>query len=99
VSAEALRLFTISDQESLAGYPGTLFPGAEAQQGACTARTTFYAATIAAGWMVSLYSRWPRGMAVPGDVVINLLADELEIASAFIDLRSHAATRASPPPK
>ncbi|MFQ5491854.1 MAG: ThiF family adenylyltransferase [Phycisphaerae bacterium] len=80
MSAEVLRLLTVSDGSSLQHYPSTLFRSEEAFQGACTARTTYYAATIAAGFMVAAYTRWLRGMAVPADVVLNLLADELSVA-------------------
>jgi len=77
MSAEALRVLTVSNAATLAHYPGTLFRAEEAYQGRCTARTTYYGATIAAGLMVSHFARWLRGLAVPADIMLNLLADEL----------------------
>jgi hypothetical protein len=82
MSAEALRVLTVSDQATLGYYPLTLFRSEEAYQGACTARTTYYAATIAAGIMVSHYARWLRGLEIPADIVLNLLADELVVRDA-----------------
>lgn len=82
MSAESLRILTVGNALGLEHYPRTLFTAAQAQQGACTARTTFYTATIAAGLMVSLYGRWLRGLEIPVDLVFNLLADELVVQDA-----------------
>ncbi len=79
MSAESLRILTVGNATGLEHYPQTLFTAAQAQQGACTARTTFYTAAIAAGLMVSLYGRWLRGLEIPLDLVFNLLADELVV--------------------
>jgi len=62
MSAEALRVLTVCDGRSLAHYPTTLFRIEEAYQGACTTRTTYYAASIAAGLMVAQCARWLRGL-------------------------------------
>ncbi len=32
--------------------------------------------------MVAAYTRWLRGMAVPADIMLNLLADELSVTEA-----------------
>ncbi|MHC4093938.1 MAG: HesA/MoeB/ThiF family protein [Planctomycetota bacterium] len=85
MSAEALRVLTVSDAATLAHYPRTLFRSEEAYQGACTARTTYYGATIAAGLMVARLARWLRGLAVPGDIMLNLLADELVVRDIRAD--------------
>jgi len=82
MSAEALRVLTVRDESGLTHYPRTLFRSEEAHQGACTARTTFYAASVAAGLMVATYARWLRGLSVSADVVLNLLADELVVCDA-----------------
>jgi hypothetical protein len=58
-------------------YGSTLFPQTEAQVGRCTARSTIYAASIAAGLMVHQFTRWLRGLAVDADTTLNLLANEL----------------------
>ena len=87
MSAESLRILTVGNAVGLRHYPRTLFSAAEAQQGACTARTTFYAATIAAGIMVALYTRWLRELEIPADLVFNLLADELVVCEAEADCK------------
>lgn len=79
MSAESLRILTVCDSAGLEHYPRTCFSEREAHAGACTARTTFYAASIAAGWMVAHYARWLRGFPVPPDLLLNLLADELSL--------------------
>jgi hypothetical protein len=61
-------------------YPTTLFNQAEAQQGGCTARSTIYAASIAAGLMVHQFTRWLRDLPVDRDLTLNLLAGELVAA-------------------
>ena len=60
-------------------YPTTLFAQSEAQPGRCTARSTIYAASIAAGLMVHQFTRWLRGMPVDRDTSLNLLAGEWSV--------------------
>ena len=60
--------------------PTTLFAQSEAQPGRCTARTTIYAASIAAGLMVHQFTRWLRGMPVDRDTSLNLLAGEWAVS-------------------
>ena len=79
MSAESLRVLTVCDGRGLAYYPTTLFDEGEAFRGACTARTTYYAANIAAGIMVSCFARWLRRIQPPLDLSFNLLADELVV--------------------
>jgi len=88
MSAEALRVLTVRDAATLAHYPGTLFRSEEAYQGPCTARTTYYGATIAAGLLVAHFARWLRGLDVPADVMLNLLADELVVQDAPVVVTS-----------
>jgi sulfur carrier protein ThiS adenylyltransferase len=85
MSAETLRVLTVCDGPSLAYYPRTLFAADEAFRAACTARTTYYAANIAAGMMVSCFARWIRGIRPPMDLSLNLLADELVVGEATGD--------------
>jgi sulfur carrier protein ThiS adenylyltransferase len=82
MSAETLRVLTACDGPGLAYYPRTLFAAEEAFRGACTARTTYYAANIAAGLMVSCFARWVRGLKPPTDISLNLLADELVVGES-----------------
>jgi sulfur carrier protein ThiS adenylyltransferase len=61
-------------------YPSTLFAQAEAHVGRCTARSTIYAATIAAGLMVHQFTRCLRGIPVDRDTSLNLLAGEWTVS-------------------
>lgn len=82
MSAETLRVITACDAQGLSHYPSTLFAADEAFRGACTARTTYYAANIVAGFMVSCFARWIRGIRPPMDLSLNLLADEMVVGTA-----------------
>ena len=77
---EVLRILAVADCPSRQHYPTTLFAQAEAQQGRCTARSTLYAASIAAGLMVHQFTRWLRGLPVDADTSFNLLAGEYAVA-------------------
>src|SRR5258708_40111446 len=46
---ETIRVLTVADKSGRDHYPTTLFAAGEAQVGACTSRSTIYAASIAAG--------------------------------------------------
>lgn len=74
---ELIRVLCAADPESRQYYPTTLFPEAEAQRGSCTARSTIYAANVAAGLMVHQFARWLRALPVDRDTSANLLAGEL----------------------
>jgi molybdopterin-synthase adenylyltransferase len=54
-----------------------LFAADEAQIGSCTARSTVYTASIAAGLLVHQFVRWLRNQPVDQDAQLNLLAGEL----------------------
>jgi molybdopterin-synthase adenylyltransferase len=77
---EVLRVLTAADEPSRRHYGTTLFSQAEAQPGPCTAKSTVYTASIAAGLMLHQFTRWLRGMAVDADLTLNLLASELNSA-------------------
>lgn len=74
--AEVVRVLAVDEQLGRDYYPTTLFAQAEAQTGRCTARSTVYAAAIAAGMMVHQFTRWLRGIPVDRDITLNLLAGE-----------------------
>jgi sulfur carrier protein ThiS adenylyltransferase len=74
--AEVIRVLAVADNVGRDHYPTTLFAQSEAQPGRCTARSTIYAASIAAGMMVHQFTRWLRGMPVDRDTSLNLLAGE-----------------------
>jgi sulfur carrier protein ThiS adenylyltransferase len=77
---EVIRVLAVAEAASRRHYPSTLFTGAEAQRGSCTARSTIYAASIAAGLMVHQFTRWLRNIPVDRDISVNLLAGELSAA-------------------
>jgi sulfur carrier protein ThiS adenylyltransferase len=74
---EVLRVLAIADGHGREHYLTTLFARSEAELGRCTARSTIYAAAIAAGLMVHQFTRWLRGMPMDRDTSLNLLAGEL----------------------
>jgi sulfur carrier protein ThiS adenylyltransferase len=57
-----------------------LFESAEAYSGSCTAKSTIYCASIAAGLMLAQFTRWLRGLPVDRDLLVNLLAAEMTVA-------------------
>ena len=80
MTAEVIRILTACDDRSRQHYGGTLFPQAEAHVGACTSRMTIFAANIAAGLLISQFSRWLRGQPVEKDAILNLAAMELTVS-------------------
>jgi sulfur carrier protein ThiS adenylyltransferase len=76
---EVLRVLAVAENVGRDHYPTTLFAQSEAQAGRCTARSTIYAASIAAGLMVHQFTRWLRGIPVDRDTSLNLLAGEWTI--------------------
>ncbi len=76
---EVLRILTVTDESGRKHYPETLFEPSEAQSGSCTARSTIYTASIAAGMMLNQFSHWLRGGITDNDLTLNLLAGELTV--------------------
>ncbi len=77
---EVIRVLAVSADQGRDYYPRTLFSPSEAQPGRCTARSTIYAASIAAGLMLHQFTRWLRGMPVDRDASLNLLAGEWAVS-------------------
>ena len=75
-------MLVVADEVGRDYYPTTLFARAEAQPGRCTARSTIYAAGIAAGLMIHQFTRWLRGVPVDRDTSLNLLAGEYSVISS-----------------
>jgi molybdopterin-synthase adenylyltransferase len=82
MSAEVLRVLTVASPPTDRAYAGTLFDESEAFVGACTAKSTIYTASIAAGMMVGQWTRWLRDLHVDADLTLNLLASELSLPAA-----------------
>ncbi len=76
MSAETIRVVT-EDNFMVPSYGDSLFEPEEAFQGACTAKSTIFTANIAAGLMVSQFSKHLRGMALERDFNLNLLSLEM----------------------
>ena len=81
---ETLRILCIAGSAGRSHYPTSLFRQGEAQQGRCTARSTIYSASIAAGLMLHQFTRWLRGIPVDADLTFNLLASELSNSTGII---------------
>jgi sulfur carrier protein ThiS adenylyltransferase len=81
MSAEVLRVLTACDSASRKHYPTTLFAAEEAYAGTCTAKSTIFCANIAAGFMVSQFAKYLRRLPVDPDIQINLLSNEMTVAS------------------
>jgi len=79
MSAEVLRVLSVSDITSQDYYPSTLFASNEAYTGPCTAKTTIFCANIAAGLMVAQFAKWLRKLPIDADIQVNLLSMELNI--------------------
>ena len=77
---EVMRILAIDALSDRERYASTLFDQSEAQPGRCTARSTIYTASIAAGLMLHQFSRWLRGTPLDYDVSLNLLSAELVVA-------------------
>jgi molybdopterin-synthase adenylyltransferase len=80
---EVVRVLCAADDASRGHYATTLFRQEEAQPGRCTARSTLYAASIAAGFLIHQFARWLRDLPTERDLTLNLLASEL---STVMDL-------------
>lgn len=79
MSAEVIRVLSAHDVKSREYYPTTLFKADEAHRGACTAKSTIYTANIAAGLMISQFTKWLRELPVDKDLSFNLLTVEIDV--------------------
>jgi len=79
MTAEIVRIITVTNRKSREYYPSTLFSQAEAYSGPCTARTTIYCSNIAAGFMITQFAKYLRNLNIDCDFQLNLLAGELSV--------------------
>lgn len=86
MNAEVIRVLAVDRPGSDTHYATTLFAEAEAFAGSCTAKSTIYTASIAAGLMLGQLTRWLRGLPVDADFMLNLLAMELTVSTPRPDL-------------
>ncbi len=82
MSGETMRILSIWDETTYDAYEDTLFTADEAQPGSCTTRSSWFTATIAAGYMVSQFSKRLRNLyvALSPDIQVNLLSSDIIVA-------------------
>jgi len=80
MSAEVIRVLASDLPLADIRYATTLFAAEHAYGGSCTAKSTVYTASIAAGLMLSQFTRWLRGLPIDPDLSLNLLTSELSCA-------------------
>jgi sulfur carrier protein ThiS adenylyltransferase len=80
---EVVRVLAVSESVGRDHYPTTLFRQSEAQPGHCTARSTIYAANIAAGLMIHQFTRWLRDLPIDVDNTLSLLSAELTVRQSL----------------
>jgi hypothetical protein len=80
MAAEAMRILSVTgDTYNADYYESTLFDQSDAYPASCTARSTVYCAQIAAGMMVSQFTKKLRNYPVDWDISFNLLANEIVV--------------------
>jgi hypothetical protein len=77
MSAEVIRVLAVQQPSTDAYYATTLFAPEQAYAGSCTAKSTIYTASIAAGLMLGQFTRWLRELPLDADMTLNLLSMEL----------------------
>lgn len=84
MNARLMQIITHAHTFDPEQYLDTIFPDAEAQDGSCTAKTTIYTASIAAGLMVNQFVNWLTldPAFVQPRVTLNLLSMEMSHESA-----------------
>lgn len=80
MAAEVVRVLASDRPMDDRYYATTLFESQEAYSGSCTAKSTIYSASVAAGLMLAQFTRWLRGLPVDRDILLNLLAAEMTAA-------------------
>ena len=80
MSAEVIRVLSSGHPTTDDYYATTLFGAEQAYAGSCTAKSTLYTASIAAGLMVGQFAKWLRNLPVDRDLTLNLLSAELVAA-------------------
>ncbi len=79
MSAEVMRVLSVSNADSRRHYPTTLFSDDEAYEGSCTAKSTIYTSNIIAGLMIGQFAKWLRELPVDKDLSLNLLSSEMDV--------------------
>jgi sulfur carrier protein ThiS adenylyltransferase len=79
MAGETVRVLSSTAPSADTYYPSTLFEGSQAHPAPCTGRSTLYAASIAAGLMLSRFAQVLRGGLPSRDVLLQLAGDELAV--------------------
>ena len=79
---EVIRVLIAAEPHGRAHYPTTLFAQSDAEPGRCTARSTIYTASVAAGLMLHQFTRWLRGLPTDADLSLNMLSSEWSLSAA-----------------
>lgn len=79
MAAEVVRVLSASGEPSRRHYGTTLFGASEAYRGACTARTTLYAAQLAGALAIGQLGKFLRHLLLEADVIFNMLTCELQV--------------------
>ena len=79
MAGETLRVVTAGRPVDDSHYATTLFDDSQAHPMPCTGRSTLYAASIAAGLMLSRFAQVLRGQSPGRDVLLQLAGDELVV--------------------
>lgn len=77
MSGETIRIITARNPGEDKYYETTLFADSDAFQGGCTAQSTNYASTFAAGHMVTQFTKYLRNFITDRDFMHNVLSNEL----------------------
>ena len=79
MSAEVCRILSVpcKSEKEKDFYKSTLFSDEEAHVGSCTAKSTIYCSNIAAGLMVSSFTKWLRSIPTDKDIFLNILMNEI----------------------
>jgi sulfur carrier protein ThiS adenylyltransferase len=82
MGAEVARVLCTHDKDPVAAkhYPTTLFDESRAFVATCTAKTTFYCASLCAALAVSQLTKYLRDVPIDKDITFNILACELNRA-------------------
>lgn len=78
MTGETCRILSVGNEDDYEYYRSTLFDNDEAEVGRCTSRSTIFCANIAAAFMVSSYTMYLRGFPLDRDIVLNILAKEMQ---------------------
>jgi len=84
MSAEVIRVLSAETPATDRNYATTLFEPEQAYAGTCTAKSTIYTASIAAGLMLGQFTRWLRGLPVDADLTLNLLSSEMTVLNPTV---------------